>query len=518
MAGDRITPAPAANQFADVVDKDAVEMQSIVEEAPPPTTTTRGLQFPPMDPARRVQVEKKLKRKLDARCGLFVLIYIMNYLDRNNMAAARLKGLQTDLKLDDTQFATCLSILYVGYILMQVPSNMFINKIQRPSLYIACSMLLWGLISTLSGNAKDFTGMVVIRFFLGFVEAAFLPGALLILSKWYTRRELTKRNAILFCGNLISNAFSALVGAGVLSNMDGVLGHAAWRWLFWIEGAVTMSIAISAAFILPDLPHNARGFTEEERMVAQLRMIEDIGEADTDAEGQGAFAGLMMALTDSKIYVMMFTFTAYVVGLSFNAFFPTLTRTLGFDYVPTLLMSSPPWLFSCIVSLINAWHADRTQEKFWHIVGPIVVGLVGFVISMSTSNIAARYVALFLQAGSYAGFIVFYSWISSSFPRPPAKRAVAIALVNAFSQLGNIAGSYVWDLKDNGYRKSYGIVLSMFGVTILGCWIFRLMLKNLNAKLERNETEGTAHESSNADSMDHADESLRMRKGFRYLV
>ena len=75
--------------------------------------------------------------------------------------------------------------------------------------------------------------MVATRFFLGFVEAAFLPGALLILSKWYTRRELTKRNAILFCGNLISNAFSALVGAGVLSNMQGTLGHSAWRWLFW---------------------------------------------------------------------------------------------------------------------------------------------------------------------------------------------------------------------------------------------------------------------------------------------
>ena len=41
------------------------------------------------------------------------------------------------------------------------------------------------------------------------------------------------RNAILFCGNIISNAFSALVGAGVLSNMEGVMGHSAWRWLFW---------------------------------------------------------------------------------------------------------------------------------------------------------------------------------------------------------------------------------------------------------------------------------------------
>lgn len=476
-------------------------------------------QLPAMEPAHRVAVEKKLKRKLDMRCSLFFLIYIMNYLDRNNMAAARLKGLQEDLSLSDTQYATCLSILYVGYILMQVPSNIFINRIQRPSLYISCAMLLWGLISTLSGNAKNFTHMVVIRFFLGFVEAAFLPGALLILSKWYTRKELTTRNAILFCGNLISNAFSALVGAGVLSNMNNVLGHAAWRWLFWIEGAITMAVAISAAFILPDLPSNARGFTDEERQVAQVRMLEDVGEADTDAEEQGVFGGLKMALVDIKIYVMMFTFTAYVVGLSFNAYFPSLTGTLGFPYVPTLLMSAPPWVFSCIISLINAWHSDKQQEKFWHIVGPIIGGIVGFIISMSTLNHAARYVALFLQASSYAGFIVFYSWISSSFPRPPAKRAVAIAMINAFSQLGNVAGSYVWDLKDNGYRKSYGIVLSMFGVTIAGCWAIRWLLLRLNTQLESDEV---AAATNNAPER-HVDfveggEEVRMVKGFRYLV
>lgn len=285
--------------------------------------------FPaPMSPERRQQVEKSLKRKLDLRCSLFIFIYIMNYLDRNNISAARLKGLQDDLHLSYNQYATCLSILYVGYILMQVPSNIFINRIQRPSLYISCSMLLWGLISTLTGIAQNFSGMVAIRFFLGFVEAAFLPGALLIQSKWYTRRELTSRNALLFCGNLISNAFSALVGAAVLSNMDGTLGHAAWRWLFWIEGGVTMAVAISAGFILPDLPHNSRGFTEEERQVAQLRMIEDVGEADADSAEQSVFAGFNMAVKDVKIYIMMLTFTAYVVGLSFNAYFVSLVPSL----------------------------------------------------------------------------------------------------------------------------------------------------------------------------------------------
>jgi sugar phosphate permease len=103
--------------------------------------------------------------------------------------------------------------------------------------------------------------------------------------------------------------------------MQGTLGHAAWRWLFWIEGAVTMGVAIAAAFILPDLPTNSKGFTEEELLVARMRMEEDVGEADVDNENQGAFEGLKMALSDYKIYVMMFSLTAYVVGLSFNAFF-----------------------------------------------------------------------------------------------------------------------------------------------------------------------------------------------------
>lgn len=307
-----------------------------VEAVPGPSSSsgvTPNLNVAHMTPEHRLRVERRLKRKLDARCGLFVLIYIMNYLDRNNMAAARLKGLQDDLSLSNTQYETCLSILYVGYILMQIPSNMFINLIPRPSLYLSAVMLLWGLLSTVTGTVKGFTGMVVVRFFLGFVEAAFLPGALLILSKWYTRRELTTRNAILFCGNLISNAFSALVGAGILSNMQGTMGHAAWRWLFWIEGAVTMLIAISAGVILPDLPHNTRGFSDEERQVAQIRMLEDVGEADADSKEQGVTGGLVLAFKDVGVWVMMFTLAAYVVGLSFNAFFVSDSSCLWFGRV-----------------------------------------------------------------------------------------------------------------------------------------------------------------------------------------
>ena len=83
-------------------------------------------------------------------------------------------------------------------------------------------------------------------------------------------------------------------------------------------------------------------------------------------------------------------------------------------------------------------------------------------------------------------------------------------MINAFSQLGNVAGSYVWDLPENGYRKSYGIVTAMFGITIVGCYGFRMLLQNLNKELEEAENAATAQQD--------ADETLAMSKGFRYLT
>jgi hypothetical protein len=148
-----------------------------------------------------------------------------------------------------------------------------------------------------------------------------------------------------------------------------------------VEGAVTMGIAVVAVFILPDLPTNTRGFTADELEVARLRMTEDVGLADVDPEGLGTFGGLTMALKDIKVYIMCIVFTTYVIGLSFNAYFvcdklgylttisantlsqPSLTKTLGFGYVPTLLMSAPPWVFACMFSVAVAWSSDRRQEK-----------------------------------------------------------------------------------------------------------------------------------------------------------
>ncbi|KAL8988519.1 MAG: hypothetical protein Q9169_008541, partial [Polycauliona sp. 2 TL-2023] len=149
-------------------------------------------------PEERARLEQILVKKIDLRLlPMLILMYLMNYLDRNNIAAARLAGLEEELQLTGTQYLTCVSILFVGYILMQVPSNLFMNKIGKPSLYLPTCMVIWGIISAATAAAESFGGLVAIRFFLGFVEAAYFPGCLFFLSLWYTRKELGFRTAIL---------------------------------------------------------------------------------------------------------------------------------------------------------------------------------------------------------------------------------------------------------------------------------------------------------------------------------
>ncbi|EJT97515.1 MFS general substrate transporter [Dacryopinax primogenitus] len=441
---------------------------------------------------KRIHLEKGLLWKIDLRMSILIVIYILNYIDRNNAAAARLKGFEADLGLVDNQFATLLSILYVGYIIMQVPSNMILNWMGKPSIYLPCCMIIWGMISVLTGITTNFTGALLTRFFLGFVEAAFFPGALFLLSKWYTRKELGFRTAILYCGNLISNAFGGLIAAGILSGMQGALGHAAWRWLFYIEGALTMFVAVCAIFILPDFPATTSWLSEEERKLAEWRMAEDAsGSADEDAsKGESQLRGLVLALTDWKVWFLACMMTAEVVGLSFNAYFrgAALTATLGYNTTVSLLLVAPPWAFAVIVAFVIARHADWTGERAVHISGPLFLGIIGFIIALSTTNTAARYVSFFLMAQAYAGYIVCFAWLSNTLPRPPAKRAVSLAFINAFSQLGNVAGSYVFPSNwGPTYDYSFAICLAMFGTSIIMVVVLRTYLKKENERMDRGE-------------------------------
>ncbi|KAF5000247.1 hypothetical protein FGRMN_1879 [Fusarium graminum] len=117
--------------------------------------------------------------------------------------------------------------------------------------------------------ARDYSGahekidLLLTRFFLGITEAPYYPGALYILARFYTRKELATRISILYTGNILATAFAGLIALGIFE-MDGMANMAGWQWLFIIQGAVTLVIAIGGFFILPDEPLTTHWLTTEE--------------------------------------------------------------------------------------------------------------------------------------------------------------------------------------------------------------------------------------------------------------
>ncbi|KAI7371802.1 hypothetical protein KC336_g20740, partial [Hortaea werneckii] len=103
------------------------------------------------------------------------VMYILNYLDRQNIAASKLANIMEDLDMTVQQFNTSVSILFVGYILMQVPSNLVVSKIRYPAIYICSAVVVWGAISACTAAVSSYGGLLACRFMLGFVEAVFFP-------------------------------------------------------------------------------------------------------------------------------------------------------------------------------------------------------------------------------------------------------------------------------------------------------------------------------------------------------
>ncbi|KAI8298509.1 MFS transporter prlL [Colletotrichum sp. SAR11_59] len=345
-----------------------------------PTPEEWAQHFTSRDEAWHKDFDKSLLVKVDRRLmPTLVMMYLLNFLDRSNLAQARQGTLEADLGMSGTDFNLATSIFFVGYLLMQLPSNLLLTR------------------------------------FLGFVEAPFFPGAVFLMSSWYTRAELTRRIAYLYAGNALANMFGGLLGAAILGNLEGDLGHAGWRWLFIIvrlshsiflaveidrhlkqEGVVAIAFALVAMWILPDYPHTTKWLSEEERAYAAWRLIEDIQEADTYHE-QSMWGGVKMAVRDYRLYIFILMQHLSLVTQTFQYFFPTIVGTLGYGKINTLWLTAPCWAATFLISVCVTYSSSKTKDRSLHILCLTLLSGVGNAIATGSSVVGVRYFAMFLM-------------------------------------------------------------------------------------------------------------------------
>ncbi|KAK2606037.1 hypothetical protein QQS21_003555 [Conoideocrella luteorostrata] len=512
--------APSVSSERTRLSQDLVSARRPVEDA--------LFDYLPISQDEYAAVEKKLVRRIDwTLMPVMVSMIVLNYLDRNALPNARIQGIEKDLGLKDNQFNICISVLFAGYLALQIPSNLILTRV-KPSIYLPACMALWGMVSASTAAVHDFKGLVICRFFLGFLEAPFFPGALFLLSSWYTPRELATRTAVMYTGSLLSSAFGGLIGAGVQYGLDGSHGLRAWQWMFLIEGVVTVVVSLASIFVLPDFPATTPWLSNEEKAVAVHRLRVHSG--SVDEEKGSVLSGLKMALLDYKVWLLTAIVILKTSAGAVTAFIPTLVATFKFGKIESLLMTAPPYVFAAIVAMAVSVSSDKIEERFWHLVGPLSFGMIGFIIAASTHTLAPRYFSLFLMIGGvYGCFDITYAWLSSTIPRPLEKRSAAFAIANMVGNIAQVYSPYLYD-KSSGPQYLPAMIANSafvfasiaFGVVLLFC------LKWENRKLEAaeattNEQLQVSEEESGPKNADNIVESrlegiVKLKRGFRYIL
>ncbi|POR33150.1 Pantothenate transporter liz1 [Tolypocladium paradoxum] len=229
--------------------------------------------------------ERVLIRKIDFFILTFCcLSYLVNYaaaadpsaqLDRTNLANAYVSGMKDELGFVGDQLNVINTCFTVGYVLGQVPSNLSLHYV-KPRIWFPLMMILWGGLTMVTASVHNPQSIMAIRFFQGICEASTFVGTHYILGAWYTERELGKRSGIFTASGLAGTMIGGFIQTGIYQSMNGRHGLSGWRWLFIVDGLLTIPVALYGFSLLPDTPHTTSAFylSEAERKLAISRVPE----------------------------------------------------------------------------------------------------------------------------------------------------------------------------------------------------------------------------------------------------
>lgn len=241
------------------------------------------------DPGRSKE-EAAFVQRLDI-CVLTILGlgYFIKNLDQTNISNAYVSGMKEDLQMNSNELNMIDVAWTCGYVVGQVPSQIVLTKV-RPSIWIPSCELLWTMLTFCLAAVSTSNHVIAIRFFVGLLESIFYPAAHMILGSWYKPSELAKRACIFHASSAAASMFSGYLQAGVYNGMNGLHGLPGWKWLFVMDGVISLPIAIAGIFLIPDLPENTRAFyLRKDQVELAVKRMDDVGRAPRSRLGWSAW-------------------------------------------------------------------------------------------------------------------------------------------------------------------------------------------------------------------------------------
>ena len=402
---------------------------------------------------------------------VLILCYIIAYVDRNNVAIAKLTMVRDLPDFNERIFGFGMGIFFLGYFLLEIPGTLIVER-WSANKWICRIMVTWGIIAAATAFVKTPMQFYTIRFLLGLAEAGFFPGVIVYLTHWFPERDRARALAMFLIATPIAMMLSPIVSQSVLHYgtteiVEGIavtypplLGLSGWQWIYIMWGIPAVLLGAALPWILPDHPRDAKFLRETEREALESKLAEE-----KRLRAASGHMTLWQAFSNPKVLLLALAyFGAVAANYGVESFLPSILRE-WYSLTPShaALLTVLPSILVLGGQLFIGWSSDRTQERRFHAALPIAFGAAAFLLAPYTRGSLPLTMLCFMVAA--AGMKVYMPafWSLPSMFLTSTAAAGSIGLINSVGNLGGFVGPYAL-----GYVKettqSYNIGLYTLAV------------------------------------------------------
>ena len=391
---------------------------------------------------------------------LFVLMFIVNYIDRVNIGFVRTQ-MEHDLGIGAAAYGLGAGLFFIGYALFEVPSNILLQKVGA-RLWLTRIMFTWGLVAALMAFVHNQTQFYTLRVLLGIAEAGFFPGVIYYFTRWLPGVERGKAIAIFLSGSALASLISGPL-SGVLLQLNG-LGLKGWQWMFAIEGTVSVVLGFFVWFWLDSNPSDAKWLTPEEKTAL-------VGAIDQEQHDRDALQTLKPTL--GKLFkdgqILIFCVLYFCIQLTIYAatfWLPSIIKKMGdLSDIQVGFFNSIPWLISIIAMYGFAALSGKFRFQQAWVAAALLIAAAGMFLSTTGGPVFAFVAVCFAAIG-------FKSASSLFWPLPQGYldvriAAAVIALINSLGNLGGFVAPAAFGLLEQSTGSIQGGLYGLTATSIL---------------------------------------------------
>ncbi|WVO23389.1 uncharacterized protein IAS62_004741 [Cryptococcus decagattii] len=436
-----------------------------------------------VDPQTGALIEEKSKAerwfvaRLDAVLLVFVCIsQVIKYLDQQNISAAYVSGMKEELNLYGNQYNYFTTYFNVGYAIFLIPSQIIITRV-RPSLWLPGLEACWGILTIATYKVTNYKQVYAIRAFTGAFEASCYPGAIMLLMSWYTPRELALRIGFYHSCQSIGGMLAGALQAAIYNSMDGRNGISGWRWMFIIDGIVTLVVSFAGLVLIPDFPSKPNPWSFYLRP-SHIELARSRAAKFRRADNKKfTFSSVKKAVMGPLFYCFVILYVASVLGQGgynyFNLWLKSLTNPDGTRVWSVAQINAIPIGGSAIaVAMIWIWGfiSDYFQTRWIPIIIQAGIGLIpGIIMSIWNVSDNAKYFSYFACFLSLATAPPIFAWLSDLNPFDAEQRAFTLGFAIAFYYAcGAWSGPLIWPASEAPhYHHGWQVTIAMWCLVIL---------------------------------------------------